>query len=131
MDNAGAAMSWDISPTKFTGFTTEQHRQLCVKIGIDVDARLVHTTPVKEGRAKNNWMPSIGSPSTATTEKTSDAPLGAGIGKGAGVFSSAPPFPVLYITNNLPYIVPLNSGTSKQAPENFVEISVSGYIDGL
>ena len=73
------------------------------------------STPVDTGRARVGWTPSINVPS-------SYVPL-------EGKYSM-PTMPklenftvkdVIYISNNLPYIVPLNNGHSKQAPARFVE----------
>ena len=73
------------------------------------------STPVDTGRARAGWTPSINVPSGYVPPE----------GK-----YSMPSMPklgnftvkdVIYISNNLPYIVPLNNGHSKQAPARFVE----------
>jgi hypothetical protein len=82
------------------------------------------------GRARGNWFVSIGSAYLGTTEAV-DAAGGATIQRGQAVINSAAPLTAIHITNNLPYIVPLNQGHSKQAPAAFVETAVAKGIQHL
>ena len=78
---------------------------------------IVKSTPVDTGRAKGNWQVTVGLPASGEIERTDDSPRGSvgpemaatcnnDIG-GAGS--------VTYLTNNLPYIMPLEEGHSDQA----------------
>jgi len=69
---------------------------------------IVQGTPADEGRARNNWFLSVGSPSDETTENASR--------QGVDSIYEATKMPkdilgkVLYFTNNLPYIKTLEYG---------------------
>ncbi|PCI54161.1 MAG: hypothetical protein COB36_10745 [Alphaproteobacteria bacterium] len=123
-------MSWSKPPTKFTADVTRDHRIITIKTALDIDRRLVNKTPVDTGMAKGNWVPSIGL-AIFTPINSADKSGGATISKAVAVFASAPNYPVLYITNNLPYIRELNNGSSVQAPKNFFEQSVAEITDVL
>lgn len=117
-------------------------RALQVEDGVDkvvrtaafkVDQSVVVSTPVDTGRARSNWIASIGSPAGG-----SRGPFSAGskLGKGEsnnaqaainaakGVIDSRRFRQSIFITNNLDYIGKLNNGSSKQAPKNFVRNAV-------
>lgn len=102
------------------------------EVAVAVDGAVVIATPVDTGRARANWQTSVGVPITSTRAPYSDGADGSTAGtnarsaidqcKAAVVGYKAGQ--TVYITNNLPYITPLNEGTSAQAPEGFVEKSV-------
>lgn len=127
-------MTWTIDPRKFGDQVKITHRQLCIVLALKIDARLVQMTPVKTGRARSNWLASIGKPDRSTlpgpTGPAEERPPGIGpvaqaaIAAAQAVILSAPEFPLIYLSNNLPYIQRLNDGSSKQAPEAFVESAI-------
>lgn len=84
------------------------------------------------GRARANWTVSIGAPILSTTDET-DASGGTTVARGNNVLSALPVKGdvEIHITNNLPYIVPLNQGHSHQAPAGFVELAVEAALDGI
>lgn len=83
------------------------------------------------GRARANWFVSLGTPSRAMADRI-DASGGVSIGLGEAVIKTARHNSVIYIVNNLPYIIPLNNGHSHQAPSGFIETAVqSGMGQGL
>lgn len=80
--------------------------------------------PVDTGWARANWAMSIGTPGTGV--------IGTYPGKGvkssvapifdlASVLSQAKPFGIIWIYNNVPYILALEDGHSSQAPTGMVE----------
>lgn len=77
-------------------------------------------TPVDTGHARANWVPSIGDPFGAEVDSESAyeagvaAVLGYELGDGAA-----------WVSNNVPYILMLNDGWSKQRPAGFVEICIA------
>lgn len=75
------------------------------------------------GRARANWFAAIGAASGEVTQ-TVDPSGGATIAAGNVVISSADNKSEIHLTNNLPYIVPLNEGHSHQAPAGFIENAV-------
>ncbi len=94
---------------------------------IVIDQTVVLTTPVKTGRARANWLPSLDFPITEATEET-DKSGQATIAKGRAIIQSRKPGQTVYISNNVHYIGLLNDGTSSQAPRNFVSIAVNASI---
>lgn len=108
------------------------------KLVLDIVANLVRApgdggTPVDTGWARANWIPRIGAPlespagSRAAAEKgllPSEQQQGiAAVATGYRLSRGA-----VYITNNVPYIVRLDQGSSKQAPAGFVRRAVAKAI---
>jgi|SRR6185369_2949181 len=92
--------------------------------------------PVDTGWARANWAMSIGSPGKGV--------IGSYPGKGvranlptfniASVLAQAKPFGIIWVYNNVPYILALEDGHSTQAPNGMVEGALNdlqGYVNGL
>lgn len=102
--------------------------QITRQVALAADRAVVVATPVLTGRARANWQATLGAPAVGTV---SDGAVGARrAGTVAGPTAAAAnvialykggPSAAIFLTNNLPYIVPLNNGHSKQAPAGFVE----------
>lgn len=101
------------------------------RVALVTDQILVSATPVDTGRARSNWFVSL---DTALDADETFAPLvkddpggsaRVALDKGARTIARAKPGQVIHITNNLPYIVPLNEGSSAQAPAGFVEEAIA------
>lgn len=79
--------------------------------------QLTISTPVDTGRARWGWFVTVRSPSSEIPPEgqysVPDVTSRANVSVSADVTS--------YITNNVPYIVKLNDGSSKQQPARFVE----------
>lgn len=88
---------------------------------------LVMMTPVDTGRARANWIVTIGSADFSYSESDFDQSGGSTIAQGTGKLPGlkADPFTVIYLQNNLPYIEPLEDGSSTQAPNGMVTITVA------
>lgn len=88
-------------------------------------------TPVDTGWARANWIPSIGGEpaSEPTGSKTSvgsaEAALQGGLGSVLGYKLFNGP---VFITNNVPYIIRLNDGSSGQAPRGFVQAAITAAV---
>lgn len=95
-------------------FCTDSVRDVAVATAVSLHSRITLKTPVDTGRARANWFVAEGAPRIATTES---------------VTAQKPPSlkgdSVIYITNSLPYIVPLEYGHSKQAPAGMVRLSIA------
>lgn len=101
---------------------------------------LVLGTPVDTGRARGNWQVNLKTPATGIVTGTPKS-----AGDSVGVPGAAGSFAItnavratsgfdggsIFITNNLPYIVPLNEGHSKQAPAGFVETAILNGIKAV
>lgn len=78
------------------------------------------------GRFRGNWMFSIGSPDSSTTEEVdpTGAKSMARIRDGAIEFTAGQ---TCYITNSLGYAIPLEFGHSTQAPSGMVRVTVARF----
>lgn len=100
--------------------------QITRQIALAADRAVVMATPVDTGRARANWQATIGAPATGTVNGApgKGASVAAATSQASAVIAGYRSGQVIFLTNNLPYIVPLNNGHSKQAPANFVESAV-------
>lgn len=83
------------------------------KVALGTQAELSRATPVDTGRARSNWFGSVNTPARGTTQFTGGL-------RPMNVERFSVVSDVIFITNNLPYIKPLNDGSSAQAPSGFV-----------
>ena len=90
------------------------------KIAFDVFSSVVKRTPVDTGRARASWTLAVNRVDLST------APVGSSttIASPEAALGPVKFGDTVYISNNLPYIVPLNNGSSTQAPEGFVQMAV-------
>jgi len=97
------------------------------KAALTADQVAVLATLVDTGRARGNWLPSIGSPQKGggsldkngapTINKARQVVKGYKIG-GNGIF----------ITNNVPYILILENGTATRAPNNMAKKGIQAAV---
>lgn len=88
------------------------------KVALDLLARIVRKTPVDTGRARGNWQTTINV--FSNEERFSASP-----GNDAVIaLTSMPAFAIVYITNNVPYIKFLEQGSSSQAANGMVAVSL-------
>lgn len=102
---------------------TELVVQVQQKIGMDLLAGIVLMTPVDTGRAAGNWQVTLNAAASGVTDDL-DPSRTSTISKGSEVIMGAPAFTGIYITNNLPYILRLEEGSSTQAPQGMVQTTV-------
>lgn len=110
------------------------------KAALAIDQTVVLATPVDTGRARSNWVVQLNTPNTTIREPYSpgtklgladSANASAAINQGSSVISQAKPGDSIYISNNLDYINKLNDGSSRQAPEQFVQKAVDEAINAI
>ena len=109
----------------------EYSERLIIGIALEVHATLVEDTPVDTGWAQNNWVPNVGGPGASSSQNegnaaSAKAKMTAGLASVAGYKLRSGP---IHITNNVPYIEPLNAGHSKQAPKDFVPMAINKGAD--
>lgn len=127
----------------FADKSSDNMRLATKKVLIDVGTRIVERTPVGDatlwsspppkgyvgGRARGSWQYGLNTP--AAKETTLIDPSGAVVI--ARLAKEIDPVPGLhYITNSLPYIVALENGYSKQAPQGMVglvSVEFGGIVD--
>lgn len=109
---------------KAKGAIQATEREIIIEIGNSV----ITMSPVDTGRFRNNWNFSINTPDLSTTEEVdpSGAKATARLVDGAIEFQAGQ---TAYITNNLPYAIPLEYGHSDQAPEGMVRITIARFIE--
>ena len=107
----------------------EQVDKTARTVAIDIDRNLILETPVDTGRARAGWFPMVtNSPPTYVPPEEQY--------KGK---KNVPPPPIpglrkiklgekIYVSNNVPYIIYLDQGHSKQAPAGYVDRTVSRVI---
>lgn len=111
---------------KFGSVTREEATTIFHKIAIDLDTRVVLGTPVDEGRARGNWFPSLNKPSAKVDMESLDKSGSEAISAVTAMVGSAKLGDTLWLTNNLPYILPLENGHSEiQAPAGMVDINLN------
>jgi hypothetical protein len=99
------------------------------KITLDVTANLVETTPVDTGWARANWIPAISQPYRSTEgspESVSRAAQTTGQARVATSYDIRQGS--VFVSNNVPYIVRLNEGSSSQAPSGFIEAAITKAV---
>jgi hypothetical protein len=112
-------MSFSDDIRRFTAKTVEAHNKITRVATLELFSGVIKATPVDTGRARGNWQTAPGSPAAGETERLDKsggeaiAEVEAKTPQGAGQ--------ITYLSNNLPYIVPLEEGSSKQAPQGMVK----------
>lgn len=117
------------------GWTSEIVR----RIAVEVTAELIERTPVDTGWARANWVPNIafpyeGTPVSVMSREDRTAGLGNAQGQqSAGVATLvAGQYTIergpVFISNNVPYVTILNTGSSSQAPSGFIQLAIEQGI---
>jgi hypothetical protein len=108
--------SFNVDLNKFAKSMNIELETVVRKLAFEVYKGVTQKTPVDTGRAKANWMLGYGSINSTITNNTTftlvQPPKGSG---------KRP----IYITNNLPYISKLENGSSKQAPNGMVNLTMN------
>jgi hypothetical protein len=103
------------------------HAAVVKKIALEAFSGMVMKTPVDTGRARANWSVSIGKASGSTREAFDKQPFGMAPGaqqaQATATANGAKNGATIYVTNSLPYILPLEEGHSKQGA-HMVELTV-------
>ena len=109
---------------KFEDSIEEQADLIRSKISFEALASVIQMTPVDTGRARGNWQTSV-NVAIDTEIDVKDKRGSSAQVKGQEVISAAPTYGIVWISNALPYINELEFGSSKQAPEGMVAITVA------
>lgn len=93
------------------------------RISLEALRRLVNRTPVDTGRARGGWQ--VRRTATENDNGKIDAGGGSTIAEGFSVINRITvPFGVIVIFNNVEYIVFLEEGSSSQAPQGMVALTI-------
>ena len=91
------------------------------EVSVGIADYLYEDTPVKTGRARTNWLPSLNSPQRVTSITYRKPSI-------ANTLAAYKLSDTVYISNNLTYIQRLNNGSSIQAPANFVTMAAQRVL---
>lgn len=94
-----------------------------------IHRQLLNDTPVDTSEAVSNWVVSLNEPATAHIDAYFEGDSGStyllsyaeAVRRAEVLFKAKKPGQPIFITNNAPYIIPLNEGSSDQAPAGFIE----------
>ena len=103
--------------------TTKKMETLIKKSVFDLTSAIISNTPVDTGRARANWQVSFNKPiedKLDTLDKSGNVTISKANDK---ILNNKVPT-TYYITNNLPYIMRLEYGWSKQSPAGMVRINL-------
>jgi len=111
---------------KFAEQATEAIDASLREIIFEVAGSLIRMSPVDSGRFRGNWQFSLMTPDNSTSlnvDPTGTETLGRIVAE-AGAFTAGQ---VAYITNSLPYAIPLEYGHSTQAPGGMVRVTLARF----
>jgi hypothetical protein len=120
------ASSFALDVSKWVEKAKDRGDLVLRKVALDVGQSVVQMSPVKTGRFRANWYPGIGYAQTITTAET-DTTGGKSIARITGLQQSMFAGQVVFISNSLPYSVRLENGSSKQAPNGMVRVTVERF----
>ena len=89
---------------------------------LDIFGKVIHRTPVDTGRARGNWQTSVGTYQTDYTSR-----IGRSLAEAGRVTKTWNIERPIYFVNNLPYIIPLERGSSKQSPRGMVRVTIADF----
>lgn len=93
---------------------------------LEVSKQIILKTPVDRGRLRGNWQPQIGSPINEPIE-VFDKNGGPTVAKVNDVVSKARYTDVFFLSNNLPYAEQIENGSSRQAPQGMLKVTVAEW----
>lgn len=114
--------NFKVSLEKFGQLTNEKHAQLVRLVTLDVLRRVVLKSPVRTGRFRANWNVGVGKPNLSTSEETANTAMQKGQAQVKGIEDGKI---VVYVSNNLDYAEALENGSSKQAPQGVLGVTVA------
>ncbi|MCP4377725.1 MAG: hypothetical protein GY794_16305 [bacterium] len=116
-------VEFSLDLTKFKDLAAEQHKALLKKVAFQLLELIVTKNPVKTGRSQNNWQVAVDSAAGDTVIDGIRTPQ-AIVEDGLSQLADVEAFSVIILYNNVEYIAALEDGSSTQAPEGMVAISI-------
>ena len=120
--------TWTIPIDKCISNLEQQRAMVVKKIAFDLFRKVILKTPVLTGRARSNWLVSVSTPRSDTTDETDKTGMQT-LSEVQGVIANWEADSDIYLSNNLPYIYGLERGRSKKAPRGMVKISVTEFLN--
>ena len=116
--------NFTLDMSRFANKSLGEIEQVVRKTAIDLTTSIIKTSPVDSGRFRANWFVSFESAIEDTTDDTNSAKA---LSNATNTLLSGRIGKYIYIQHNLDYIVGLEYGASKQAPEGMVRINVERF----
>lgn len=95
------------------------------KLALQALTRLVERTPVDTGRARGNWQVTLGDHLPDGPVDRLDPDGSGAIGQGSQAIAVVRRGEPIWISNHLAYIEELEHGTSEQAPEGMLAVTMT------
>lgn len=106
----------------------ESAREVAVTLGLQLVSKVSVGTPVDRGRARAGWNIAEGKIDTSVPPPVEEGQaIPAKTYSAEGLTGKS----VIYITNSLPYIVPLEYGHSQQAPHGMLRIAIAEIMASI
>ena len=116
--------SFTLDMSRFANKSIGEIEQVVRKTAIDLTTSIIKSTPVDTGRARANWFVSFEDAIEDTTDDTNSAKS---LSNATNTLLKGKIGKYIYIQNNLPYIVKLEYGASKQAPAGILRVNVERF----
>jgi len=115
----------NVTPEEAAAKMRDRANRVVRMVALEALSRIVLRTPVDTGRARGNWQVGVGEPDRSYAWDQYD-PVGTEtIAKGRPLLEAAPDGEILFVTNSVPYILPLEHGHSQQAPAGMVGVTIA------
>ena len=118
-------MTFSADLSRFAARTGARMDVVVRKVVFDMTSDIVRMTPVDTGHARSNYF--WGVSRTETIDPAMSKNGAPSLTRAAEFASGVKAGGVVYLTNNLPYIMRLEFGHSKQAPSGFARITVARF----
>ena len=110
----------------FEAKTIDKMSRVARKITLDAFSGCIMMSPVDTGRFRGNWQTAVGQEPSGTVDLL-DPSGNVVIAKVSGAVAGMQIGDVVYMVNNLPYAQPLEDGSSSQAPNGMVKLTVQRF----
>tara|TARA_R110000772_G_scaffold170373_3_gene282274 strand:- start:3410 stop:3799 length:390 start_codon:yes stop_codon:yes gene_type:complete len=117
-------MSFVLDISKFTDKAVANSEKVFRGSSISLFSNIIKRTPVKTGRLRGNWQTDINQPSVGTLDRNSSTPA---ISEAVSKVNKATLDDSIFLVNNLPYANAIENGSSAQAPEGMVAVSIAEF----
>lgn len=90
---------------------------------LDIFSKVILRTPVKTGRLRGNWQCTLNVKASGETNGNARS----AISKTKATTGKAKITDSIYLMNNLPYASVIENGSSKQAPQGMVKVTITEF----
>jgi len=112
-------MSFSDDIKRFNEKVEKRATKLFRGTALSLFGRIITRTPVDTGRLRGNWQVTLNTSPKGILDSTKV--------QDTGVMKAAKLGDSIYIINNLPYAEVIENGSSKQAPQGMVKVTVAEF----